>query len=184
MRKLRFCISPVIVLVIVFSLAAAGSPASAASRKESAETVKTGVYSEQDASDDLEQAIGSKSRITLNVQFDTNMDTIKEAYSGELSRFAHVMENHPELKVTIEGHTDNTGKEDSNLELSRKRAESVRRFLVAQGIDASRIDVQGYGQTRPVADNRTAEGKQKNRRVEAVLEYEKALFLKKKEQSK
>ncbi len=94
------------------------------------------------------------------------------------------MKNHTELKVTIEGHTDNTGNADHNLDLSGRRAESVRNFLVSNGTDGARIASQGYGQTRPIADNRTAEGKQKNRRVEAVLEYEKALFLKKKEQGK
>jgi len=121
-----------------------------------------------------------RSRITLNVQFDTNRSDIKEAYYNELDAFARVMNNHPDLKVTIEGHTDNVGKADHNLKLSRERAESVMNYLVSQGIDPSRITALGCGQTKPVADNRTAEGKGKNRRVEAEMEYEKAVFLRKK----
>jgi len=118
--------------------------------------------------------------ITLNIQFDTNEYIVKDMYFGELARFAHVVKNHPDLKVTLEGHTDNVGDAEINLNLSRKRAGSVKDHLVSQGIDASRIAVQGYGQSRPIADNGTEEGKWKNRRVEASVEYEKAVFLKKK----
>lgn len=129
---------------------------------------------------EAEKPFAGKNKITLHVQFDTNEDIIKDAYCDELAGFARVMKNHPHLKVTIEGHTDNVGNADSNLSLSRKRAESVKNYLVSDGIDASRIAAQGYGQSRPIADNGTEEGKQKNRRVEAALEYEKAAFLKKK----
>lgn len=118
--------------------------------------------------------------ITLNIQFDTNEYVVKDLYFGELARFARVLKSHPDLYITIEGHTDNTGHAGSNLELSRKRAGSVKGHLVSQGVDASRIAVQGYGESRPIAGNGTEEGKRKNRRVEATVEYEKAVFLKKK----
>lgn len=118
--------------------------------------------------------------ITLNIQFDTNKYVVKDIYFGELARFARVLKNHPDLKITLEGHTDNTGHAESNLELSRKRAGSVKDHLVSQGIDASRIEVQGHGQGRPIADNATEEGKRKNRRTDATIEYEKTVFLKKK----
>lgn len=101
------------------------------------------------------------------------MDTIREEYRDILVRFARVMKNHPGLKVMIEGHTDNVGNAESNLELSRKRAESVKSFLVSEGIDASRIATMGYGQSRPVADNASEQGRERNRRVEAEVEYEK-----------
>ncbi len=118
--------------------------------------------------------------ITLNIQFDTNEYVVKDIYLGELARFARVLKNHPDLYITIEGHTDNTGHAGSNLELSRKRAGSVKDHLVSQGVDASRIAVQGHGESKPIAGNGTEEGKRKNRRVDATVEYEKAVFLKKK----
>ena len=127
-----------------------------------------------------EKSYTEKKTITLNIQFDTNEYIVKDIYFGELARFTRVLKNHPDLKVTIEGHTDNVGDAEINLNLSRKRAGSVKDHLVSQGIDASRIAVQGYGQSRPIADNGTEEGKWKNRRVEASVEYEKAVFLKKK----
>lgn len=128
---------------------------------------------------EADTSIVLRGRLTLNVQFDTSMDTIREEYRDILVRFARVMKNHPGLKVTIEGHTDNVGNAESNLELSRKRAESVKSFLVSEGIDASRIATMGYGQSRPVADNTSEQGRERNRRVEAEVEYEKTPFLKK-----
>jgi len=128
---------------------------------------------------EADTSIVLRGRLTLNVQFDTSMDTIREEYRDILVRFARVMKNHPGLKVMIEGHTDNVGNAESNLELSRKRAESVKSFLVSEGIDASRIATMGYGQSRPVADNASEQGRERNRRVEAEVEYEKTPFLKK-----
>ena len=118
--------------------------------------------------------------ITLNIRFDTNEYIVKDIHFGELARFAHVLKNYPDLEVTLEGHTDNVGDAGSNLELSRKRAGSVKDHLVSLGIDASRIAVKGHGESRPVADNGTEQGKWRNRRVEATGEYERAVFLRKK----
>ncbi len=118
--------------------------------------------------------------ITLNIQFDTNEYIFKDTHFSELARFAHVLKNHPDLVVTLEGHTDNVGDAGSNLELSRKRAGSVKDHLVSLGIDASRIEVKGYGESKPVADNGTEQGRWRNRRVEATIEYERAVYLRKK----
>jgi OmpA-OmpF porin, OOP family len=119
-----------------------------------------------------EPAIIEKGRITLDIQFDTGKAVVKDTYHDELAKFADVMKKHPDLKVTIEGHTDNVGKAAMNLKLSQARAESVKNYLVSKfGIDASRLTAKGYGQTRPIADNATKEGKQKNRRVEAAVDY-------------
>jgi OOP family OmpA-OmpF porin len=75
--------------------------------------------------------------------------------------------------VTIEGHTDNVGGAKYNEKLSQKRAESVKKYLVDRfGIAVSRLTAKGYGLTKPIADNKTAAGRQKNRRVEAVADYE------------
>ena len=81
------------------------------------------------------------------------------------------MKTYPETTAVIEGHTDNIGKEESNVRLSTKRAESVRTDLTEKfGIAENRLTARGYGSSRPVADNTTPEGRQKNRRIEAVIE--------------
>ena len=81
------------------------------------------------------------------------------------------MKTYPNTNAIIEGHTDNVGKEAYNVRLSKARADSVKQYLVDKfGIDATTVEAVGYGPSRPVADNSTPEGKQKNRRVDAVLE--------------
>ena len=121
----------------------------------------------------IEKAIVEKGRATLNVEFKFNKADIQAKSHEELERFAAVMQKYPDLKVTIEGHTDNVGGAKYNEKLSQKRAESVKKYLVDRfGIAASRLTAKGYGLTKPIADNKTAAGRQKNRRVEAVTEYE------------
>jgi OOP family OmpA-OmpF porin len=81
------------------------------------------------------------------------------------------MKTYPETNAAIEGHTDNVGNAEYNDGLSKDRANSVRQYLIDKfGIDASRLTAVGYGLNRPIADNNTEEGRQKNRRVEAVIE--------------
>jgi outer membrane protein OmpA-like peptidoglycan-associated protein len=86
-----------------------------------------------------------------------------------LSRLAEYLVEHPELSVSIEGHTDSTGSAAYNLELSQARAEAVRGVLVGQGVDPRRISVRGLGFSAPVASNATEAGRQQNRRVEVVI---------------
>lgn len=87
----------------------------------------------------------------------------------ELNRLLKLMQEKPKLKIRIEGHTDNIGSDKSNNELSANRANAVSQYLIDKGIDADRIKVVGYGKTKPIADNRTEEGRQLNRRVEFVI---------------
>lgn len=123
-----------------------------------------------------EKAIVEKGRATLNIQFDTNKAVVKDQNNAELAELADIMRKYPDLKVMIEGHTDSVGNDDLNMNLSQKRADSVKNYLVTKfGINASRLDAKGYGETRPIEDNNTKEGRQKNRRVEAALEYEKTV---------
>ena len=79
------------------------------------------------------------------------------------------MKKHPNKRIRVEGHTDSQGSETYNKTLSFKRAQAVKRYLVSQGIAAQRIEVMGYGESQPVADNTTPEGRQLNRRVEVKL---------------
>ena len=79
-----------------------------------------------------------------------------------------MLKDHPDLKLTIEGHTDNVGDAAANQALSEKRAAAVKAFLVEKGVDAARLESKGLGATKPKAANETAEGRQTNRRVELV----------------
>jgi outer membrane protein OmpA-like peptidoglycan-associated protein len=83
---------------------------------------------------------------------------------------ATILNQFPEMHVAVEGHTDNVGKAEYNLDLSERRAAAVRDFLVSQGVVAGRLTSAGFGMTRPLADNGTAEGRQRNRRVDLVIQ--------------
>ncbi len=102
------------------------------------------------------------------IQFDTGKAAILPASEPVLQQVQKLLEDHPDLKVRIEGHTDNSGTRAVNQPLSQKRAQAVMGWLIAQGIDAGRMTAQGFADTKPVADNGTEEGRAKNRRVELV----------------
>jgi OOP family OmpA-OmpF porin len=113
-----------------------------------------------------------KGRATINVEFDTNKADIKPAFDKELQKFADVMKNYPDLNVVIEGHTDNVGATALNEKLSANRANSVKDYLTKKfGIAESRLTAKGYGMSKPIDNNKTKEGRQKNRRVEAAVNY-------------
>lgn len=94
----------------------------------------------------------------------------KSSYKG-LDDVAKIMTENPGMSLAIDGHTDNVGKEDYNQTLSDNRANSVKAYLVSKGIDESRITATGHGELKPIADNKTAAGRQKNRRSEMTLSY-------------
>ena len=107
----------------------------------------------------------------LNIEFDINSAEILPKYDLDIAKVADFMKEHPTSTAVIEGHTDNVGTEEFNLKLSQRRAESVVNSLVDKfGIDRSRLSAKGYGMSQPIADNATEEGKQKNRRIEAVID--------------
>jgi outer membrane protein OmpA-like peptidoglycan-associated protein len=105
-----------------------------------------------------------------DILFDFNKATLKRDVEFSLVRIATILNQFPEMKIQVEGHTDNVGRAEYNLDLSRRRAQAVHDFLVEQGVRAERMTVEGFGMTRPVADNGTPEGRQKNRRVDLVIE--------------
>jgi OOP family OmpA-OmpF porin len=108
--------------------------------------------------------------LTLDsVLFETNAAALKSGALQNLYPLVTFLRENPERTIMIEGHTDNTGDENYNLELSQQRAESVREFLMQNGIEPNRIMARGYGETAPVAPNDTAAGRQQNRRVELVF---------------
>jgi outer membrane protein OmpA-like peptidoglycan-associated protein len=105
--------------------------------------------------------------IKKQIRFDTNKASIKGRISFEiLDQVSGVLKSYPEIKVNIEGHTDSVGPADYNLRLSDARANSVREALIERGIDASRLEAIGYGESKPIASNRTRKGRAANRRVE------------------
>ncbi len=101
-----------------------------------------------------------------NVFFETNSYRLKPESYPELRRLAQFLKENPDIAVEISGHTDNTGSAQYNLQLSQKRANAVRDFLISQGCNPSQLKAVGYGETKPVADNSTEEGRARNRRVE------------------
>jgi OmpA-OmpF porin, OOP family len=106
---------------------------------------------------------------TTGILFDVNSATIKPESNGVLKEISEVLKKYPEIKVNIVGHTDSDGSDAANLELSKKRAAAVKDALAKDfGIDASRMNSDGKGETVPVADNKTKEAKAQNRRVEFI----------------
>ena len=113
-----------------------------------------------------------KGRQTLNVEFDFDKSTIKKGYYNDIDSLVKVMKEYPDLNVVIEGHTDSVGNDAYNKKLSQQRAESVKKYMVENGgIDANRLKAQGFGESKPIASNKTKEGRQQNRRVEAAVDY-------------
>jgi outer membrane protein OmpA-like peptidoglycan-associated protein len=101
-----------------------------------------------------------------NLEFNTGKAIISQSSYNSLEELAELLKKKPEWKIKIEGHTDNVGKAANNLILSKRRAEAVRLFLVNSGVNEDRVIVKYYGQSKPIADNSTEEGRQTNRRVE------------------
>jgi len=107
--------------------------------------------------------------VTRGILFDVNSDKIRPESYGALKEIANVLKENGDVRVKIVGHTDSDGKDDANLELSKKRAAAVRAALSAEfGIDASRMETDGMGESKPVGDNTKPEGKAQNRRVEFI----------------
>lgn len=117
-------------------------------------------------------AIGAAVRITLsgNVLFDFDSAELRDEAQAELQRVTEILSGYPGARVVVEGHTDSEGSDSYNLELSAKRAESVRDYLVAAGslVDGT-ARIASYGESRPVAENETDEGRQANRRVDIIV---------------
>jgi len=104
-----------------------------------------------------------------DVLFDTGSYTLKPGAREKLAKISGIVLAHPGLNLQIEGHTDSVGADEFNQQLSERRADSVRDFLAEQGVPASSITAKGFGKTQPVASNDTPEGRQRNRRVELVV---------------
>ncbi len=114
--------------------------------------------------------IEAKVSINLLVQFDFDKAVVKPQYHSELEKVANFMKAYPKTTGQLEGHTDSIGTEEYNMKLSKRRAESVKNYLIDKfGIDPARLSTVAYGESKPIASNGTAAGRQKNRRVVANI---------------
>lgn len=116
----------------------------------------------------LMDELSKKGRVAVYIHFATDSAEIDDQAEPVINEIVTLLKQNPELKLIVEGHTDSSGDAEDNLRLSRERAAAVVKGLKEAGISAERLSSQGYGDTRPVADNDTPEGRAKNRRVELV----------------
>jgi outer membrane protein OmpA-like peptidoglycan-associated protein len=119
--------------------------------------------------DELPKEVAKFSGVIKGIQFDFGKATIRKESNKLLDEAVKVLQQYPELRISISGHTDNVGDAAKNLELSQQRAGAVKEYFVAKGIDTSRIETRGAGANEPVADNATDKGRQENRRIEFKL---------------
>jgi outer membrane protein OmpA-like peptidoglycan-associated protein len=119
---------------------------------------------------DLYDRLARDGRVaTQGILFDVNSAVIRPESTPTLKDIATMLQDHPDLRISIEGHTDSDGEDAFNHDLSERRAASVKSFLAeTYGFDAARLHSAGFGESKPVAPNETAEGRQQNRRVELV----------------
>lgn len=160
--------------------AVAASTAAIATKLDDKDSDKDGVLDRKDkcpntATGTKVNAYGcaeaEKATVNLNVQFTSGKAVVTSAYDSDLRDLATFMQEHPTTKVEIQGHTDNTGSKALNKKLSQNRADVVKAYLTNNlKVDSSRLTSVGFGDEQPVADNKTNEGKQQNRRVIAVIQ--------------
>ncbi|MFZ5979391.1 MAG: OmpA family protein [Candidatus Zixiibacteriota bacterium] len=124
---------------------------------------------------DLEGArverIGEGIKITFDsgILFDVNSSSLRQVAKDNLGNLAVILNKYPDTEVLVEGHTDSTGSNDYNLDLSLRRAQSVANYMTGLNVLANRFRIMGYGEDQPIATNDTAEGRQANRRVEIAI---------------
>ncbi len=104
-----------------------------------------------------------------DILFDFGKAAIKAGAAQNINQLATILQEYPDRKILIEGHTDNVGSEEYNEQLSEKRAFAVMAQLISAGINPDFVEAHGYGETQPIVSNDTAEGRQKNRRVDIVI---------------
>ena len=117
----------------------------------------------------MRRAVGQRVVRELAIEFDSDSSYVKPEYYKKLREIAGVMKSSADSSARIEGHTDLTGKLSYNIKLSKQRAQSVRSSLIKLGVESWRISTVGHGPARPIADNATIKGKQKNRRAVTLV---------------
>jgi len=104
-----------------------------------------------------------------DVTFDYDSATVRPGLYSEIDRISNVLIKYPQTVIRVEGHTDSTGSENYNMDLSQRRADSVMNIIVQRGVPSTRIETMPYGESMPIADNNTEAGRAMNRRVEIKI---------------
>ena len=117
---------------------------------------------------DVTKMLGSAAQ---NITFNTGSSKLLVKSTASLNNIVKILNDNPTLRLKIEGHTDNAGNDDTNMKLSADRAESVKAYFVSKGISADRLEVEGFGETMPIGDNKTTAGRTKNNRVDIKVIY-------------
>ena len=117
------------------------------------------------------ERVGEGIKITFSsgILFDVDKSNLKDPYKNELADLSRILNKYSDTNILLAGHTDSTGSDEHNLELSKRRADSVANYLATQNVDSGRFTTEGYGKTQPVATNDTAAGRAQNRRVEVAI---------------
>jgi outer membrane protein OmpA-like peptidoglycan-associated protein len=117
------------------------------------------------------ERVGEGIKITFDsgILFDVNRANLKNNSKTELTKLGTILNKYDDTNILLAGHTDSTGSDQYNLELSRRRADSVSDYLTSQNVNSARFTVQGYGESDPIASNDTADGRAQNRRVEVAI---------------
>ncbi len=131
-------------------------------------TVTNGGYKSILTASKLAEDIDKQGYVTINVNFDTNKSIIKDQDKPALNEVVALLQDDTDLKLSVDGHTDNVGNAAANKTLSKQRSDSIVKYLTSNGVAADRLVAKGFGSEKPVADNRSEEGRAKNRRVELV----------------
>jgi OOP family OmpA-OmpF porin len=131
--------------------------------------IKNGYEDTDGCPDEIPEKIKKFTGVIAGIEFDRGKDTIRPVSEGVLTNALAILQEYPQLKIEISGHTDTDGTREDNIDLSKRRADSVKAWFVSKGVDANRISTRGAGPDEPIADNKTAAGKQKNRRIEFKL---------------
>lgn len=132
---------------------------------------KAGTIANQGCPEIKEEVKKKLASLAKAINFETGSDVLTKPSVAILEQVVAIMKSEADYKLSIEGHTDNTGNADRNMALSQKRAESVKKYITNKGVDGGRINAQGFGITKPVGDNKTATGRTQNRRVELKLDF-------------
>jgi OOP family OmpA-OmpF porin len=117
---------------------------------------------------DMLKDLNATGKAVLYINFDSGKSTIKEESKPIISQIIQLLDDNPDINLSIEGHTDNQGDNASNLTLSKNRAKAVMDAIIAGGISTERLSSKGFGEDKPIADNANEEGRAKNRRVELI----------------
>lgn len=130
--------------------------------------VEKGEVKQEITADWMLEELNRSGHVALYINFDTGKATIREESQGVIDQIIALLKNNVELKIQVQGHTDDVGADEANMKLSEERAQAVMQAIISQGIDKQRLTAAGFGEKKPIADNKTEEGRAKNRRVELV----------------